>query len=413
MIRLRDLHYGWIMVVLAGFVLATNTLAFFGFGVFLKPLTAEFGWERGAISGAMSAGALVTGVLSLITGRLSDRYGPRILVTGAGLSLGTAFLLMSQIGLLWQVYLVWGLFVGSAISCSVIPINSTIPRWFREKRGLAIVIPLTGFSVGAMVSPLLVQWLIFEYGWRLTFLILAFIPFIITIPIAQFLKQDPRQKGLRPYGESELIEEDQSKGPAVWGLSVTQAIKTKRFWVFGLLWFSFFFCVQIIVVHIVPHAIDTGIPVMAAASILSFAGASSVVGRLSMGVLADKIGNRMAMSICLILIALAFVWLLLAREIWMFYVFAVVFGLAWGGVAPLLTLVLAELFGLKFLGAIFGVGMFVSTLGGALGAPFAGYIFDVTGSYSPAFSTSVALAALAIVLSLVLLRYKGEEIIPQ
>lgn len=98
---MKKIHYGWIMVILAFFVLAVNALAVFGFGVFLKPLTEEFGWERGALSGAFSLGALFTGILSLATGRLTDRYGPRIFVTLAGILMGAGFILMSQINQLW------------------------------------------------------------------------------------------------------------------------------------------------------------------------------------------------------------------------------------------------------------------------------------------------------------------------
>lgn len=375
--RLRNLHYGWVMVFLSVPVLATISLGFFGFGVFLKPLVAEFSWERGAISGAMSVAVLIQGGFSLVAGRLSDRYGPRILITAGGLALGVGFLLMSQVSLLWQMYLVWGFFVGIGASFGVVPINAMIPRWFSQKRrGIAIAISLTGFSLGAMISPLFVQWLISTYDWRLAFRITAFIPFIITIPFAQFLKQDPRQMGLRPYGESELIEERQSIISVANELSIGQAIKTRRFWLFSLLWASFFFCVQTIAVHLVPHAIDTGIPQITAASILSIAAATSAVGRLAMGILADRVGSRLALSSSLILVTLAFIWLLFSREVWMFYVFAGAFGLAWGGVAPLLTLVLAELFGVRFLGSIFGASMLIATLGGAIGAPFAGSYID-------------------------------------
>jgi len=409
LVRLRNLYYGWIIVVLGAFVLATNALAIFGFGVFIEPLTWEFGWERGALSGADSMGTLIAGVLSLASGRLSDRSGPRILVTVAGLSLGTGFLLMSQISSLWQVYLVWGLSIGIAVSCSLVPINSTIARWFTGKRGIAIAIPLTGFSVGAVTAPLLVEWLISAYGWRLSFLILALMPLVVTVPLAQFMKRDPQQIRLKPYGESDSMQETQSAGSAIWGLSVKQASKTRGFWLFCLTHFAYAFCVQTIVVHVVPHAIDIGIPRMAAASILSIVAGSSVVGRLSTGLLSDRIGGRPALTGCLALVAFILVWLLFAGQVWAFWVFAVPFGLGFGGVAPLLTVVSAELFGVKSLGAIFGAVLFSGTLGGAIGPPLSGRIFDMTGSYDLAFTICVILAMLATILSLALLRWRSRE----
>jgi MFS family permease len=134
----------------------------------------------------------------------------------------------------------------------------------------------------------------------------------------------------------------------------------------------------------------------------------SVIGNLTMGFLSDKIGGKMAFSACLVLGLVALVWLLFAREIWMFYLFAFVFGLVVGGTNPLTTVVSAELFGLKSLGAIFGGTMLVGTIGGSMGAIVAGSIFDLTESYTIAFLICIALTVVALILSLVILRYKVE-----
>ena len=238
---MKHLYYGWVIVIIGFCVLATNALVIFGFGIFLKPLIAEFDWDRGSLSGAFSLGMLIGGGFSLISGRLSDRFGPRILVTAAGLSLGIGFLLMSQISLLWQVYSVWGLFIGIAIGCSVTPISSAIPRWFTEKRGLAIAIPMAGFNIGAVIAPLLIQWLISAYGWRQSFLVLGFIPLVITVPLAQFIKREPQQIGLKPYGESSLAEKSQPTVPAIPEPPFSLIIKTAPFWIFGAMQFARFF----------------------------------------------------------------------------------------------------------------------------------------------------------------------------
>jgi MFS family permease len=406
--NLKRLYYGWVMVIIGFCVLAVNALAIFGFGVFLKPLTAEFGWERGALSSAFSIALLIAGVLSLVSGRLSDRYGPRILVTAAGLSMGIGFLLMSQVSSLWQVYLVWGICVGTAISCSVIPINTTIPRLFIEKRGIAIAIIITGFNLGGIVTPVLIQWLIDAYDWQRSFLILGAIPFIITIPLAQLMKRGGQQIKLNSYIENKPVEENKSTVSAVWGLSVNEAIRTRWFWFFSFMQLSFGFCVQTITVHIVPYATDVEIPAIIAASILSISAGSSIVGNLAIGFFADRIGGRLTLTACLALFTLTFVWLLFTTETWMFYIFAVVFGLARGGIVPLLTVVAAELFGLRHLGSVGGAFLFLSTVGGILGNPIAGLIFDVSGSYSLAFGIDVIIGTLAIILGLILLRYKGR-----
>jgi len=404
-IKRERLHYGWVMVLIALSVLATHALVMYTFGVFLKPLVTEFNWDRGALSGANSMYMLLAGTFAIFTGRLSDKYGPRMLVTLNGLLTGIGFLALSQINSLWQVYLIWGLFLGIGGSCCFIPVMSTIPRWFVKKTGIAIGITVAGFGLGAVITPPLTQWLISAYGWRQAFIVLGLITFVIVIPLAQFMKHSPQRVGLKPYGEIGTLKDKQSQ--AAGGLSFRQAIKTSRFLVWGSILFCFFFSVQVIVVHVVPHGIDIGSSATAAAGILSIIAGGSVIGRLSMGFIYDRIGSRKALSACLTLVALALIWLLFAKEIWGLYIFAGVLGLAYGGIVLLETALTGELFGLKSLGMILGGVILFGTVGGALGAPLAGSIFDATGSYSLALLICVILVVLAIILSLILLKTKG------
>jgi MFS family permease len=161
---------------------------------------------------------------------------------------------------------------------------------------------------------------------------------------------------------------------------------------------------QAIVVHIAPHAIDSGIIAIVAASLVSIIAVISLIGRVSLGYLSDRAGAIPALAACLVIFALALIWLLFAKGSWMFYVFAVVFGLAYGGEAAVMTLVPAELFGLKYLGGITAATFFMGAIGGAIGSPLAGRIFDVTGSYDLAFIICIIMSALAFTLSLILLR---------
>ncbi len=403
--RLKHLHYGWRMVIMAACIMAIHALAMYTFGVFLKPLTAEFNWERGALSGAYSVSVLLFGLFSILSGRLSDKYGPRVLVTVGGLLVGIGFLLLSQINSLWQAYLIWGLFMGIGNGCYFVPIASTIPRWFTKKMGIAIGITAAGVGLGGIISPLLAQWLISTYHWRQSYLILGLITFIVIIPLAQFMKHSPQRVGLKPYGEDKTIKDEH---PLVaGGLSFSQAIKTSRFWVWGLIQLLFFFCLEVTIVHIVPHAIDIGVSPIIAASIVSIIAGCSVIGRLSTGFISDKVGGRFLLIACVSLATLALIWLLFAGEVWVLYAFAIIIGVSYGGMVPLQTVISAELFGRDSLGMMLGGLMLFITIGEALGAPIAGSIFDITGSYSLAFLISVIISALAIILSLILLKAKG------
>lgn len=404
------MHYSWVMVILSSAAMVAWAPVVYTFGVFLQPLTEEFGWERGALSGAFSFQMLLIGVLSIFVGRLTDKYGPRIFVTLGGLLSSIGFLLMSQVDSLWQVYLSWGFFMGIGGGCFYIAIISTIPKWFAKRTGVAVGITVAGMGLGAMISPPLIQWLISVYGWQQPLIILSIAILVIIVPLAQFMRHSPQRMGIRPYGDvRDTIGDKLPLLSAAEGTSFTQAVKTGRFWFFGLALFFTFFSVHVIIVHIVPYAVDVGIPALVAASLLSVTAGGSVVGRLTIGLIADRVGGRVALSFCVILITLSLLWLLFSRDVWMFYVFSVIFGFGYGGMILLVTIVTAELYGLASLGMMLGIFSFYDTAGGVVGPPLAGSIFDATGSYSLAFLISVMLGVLAIILSLALLKVKGRR----
>ena len=404
------MHYGWVMVILSSAAMVAWAPVVYTFGVFLQPLTEEFGWERGALSGAFSFQMLLIGILSIFVGRLTDKYGPRIFVTLGGLLSSIGFLLMSQVDSLWQVYLSWGFFMGIGGGCFYIAIISTIPKWFAKRTGVAVGITVAGMGLGAMISPPLIQWLISVYGWQQPLIILSIALLVIIVPLAQFMRHSPQRMGIRPYGDvRDTIGDELPLLSAAEGTSFTQAVKTSRFWFFGLALFFTFFSVHVIIVHIVPYAVDVGIPALVAASLLSVTAGGSVVGRLTIGLIADRVGGRVALSFCVILITLSLLWLLFSRDVWMFYVFSVIFGFGYGGMILLVTIVTVELYGLASLGMMLGIFSFYDTAGGVLGPPLAGSIFDATGSYSLAFLISVMLGVLAIILSLALLKVKGRR----
>jgi OFA family oxalate/formate antiporter-like MFS transporter len=300
------------------------------------------------------------------------------------------------------------LFTGIALGCCLTPIVTTIPRWFTQKTGIAVSIPLAGVGVGALVSPILAQMLIATYGWRNAFFILGIVAWIIMIPLAQFIRKDPAQMGRRAYGET-VDMQGKTVVHRFQGLSFREALRTPPFWIYGTIQLIFVFCLQAIVAHIVPHATDNGIEAIAAAGILSIFAGISVAGKLSIGFISDKIGAVQSLLLCLLLATLALGWLFFAKEIWAFYVFAFSFGLAYSGIATLGPLVPSEIFGVKSLGIIFGVLWLLGAIGGALGPATAGYMFDIGGSYNPVLIVMASISLIATVLGLVLLKYKSKS----
>ena len=403
------IYYGWVVVIAGAVILSTCSLALFTFGVFLRPLTLEFGWERGPLSLAVSLTFLVAGLAGIGTGKLSDRYGPRVLVTLGGIAMGAGYILMAHVTNLVQVYIFWGLFLGIAQSCLTIPIFSTIPRWFVQKRGIAVSIPFAGFGIGSIVSPLLAQVLISEYGWQNAVIVLGIIAWAINIPMSQLMRKDPAAMRLKPYGEP--VEPGANiSGNRDQGLSLIETIRTLPFWMMSTIDFLWLLCQQTITTHIVSHVTDKGFGELVAAGILSVIGGVTVAGMLSIGFISDKLGARRSLSICLTIGALSFIWFIFAREIWAFYLFSFAFGFAVGGTKPLDMLVPAELFGVKSMGIILGAILLCGTIGGALGPAFAGYAFDITGSYDVVLIALAFLSIIATILGLALLKYKNKAL---
>lgn len=404
--KLKHVYYGWVMVFITIVILATHALVFYSAGIFLRPVTMEFGWERGALSAAFAIGMLVSGPLGILSGRLSDKYGPRLLLTVNGILTGIGFFLLSQMSALWQAYLIFGLLLAVAGSCGIVPATSTIPRWFATKSGLAMGLTWTGIGLGGIIAPLLAQWLISGYGWRQAYIVLGLINLIIVTLLAQFLKQSPQKMGLKPYGET---EKEPSIVQAVNGYSLPQAIKTRHFWMLSFILACFMFIHNIMITHIAPHAADIGISTTVAASIVSIFAATSLIGRNLSGFISDKTGARAILVAFLVIMVSVLIVLIFSREVWMFYVFAVLYGIAYGGIVPLQTLLIGDLFGLRYIGTIFAGIMLFSIIGGAIGAPLAGYIFDATESYHWAFVICAVLSTFAVIISLALSRYKRKE----
>jgi len=392
--------YGYVILVASLGIQGIIWGIFNSFGVFFMPLQIEFGWPRAMISSAVSFSMLLSGLVAIIMGGLNDRFGPRMVMVICGLFFGLGHLLMSQLNAAWQLYLFYSMLVGIGISATDVVLLSTIARWFVKKRGLMSGIVKAGTGMGIMIMPIVASRLISASGWRTSYVILGIIALVFTISIAQLLRRDPAQKGQLPDGEKELTASNQNSVER--GLSLRQALHTRQFWITCGTYFPICFCVQTILIHIVPYAMDLGIPATNAASILSIIGGASIAGRLVMGSAGDRIGNKRAMIVCFLILVAMLSWLQLAKESWMLYLFAVAYGFAHGGFFALISPMIAELFGTHSHGVIFGVIVFVGTIGAAISPILAGYIFDVTHSYQIAFLILAAFSIIGLTLTILI-----------
>jgi len=375
--------YGYFVVGASLLIMSTMWAVYYAFGVFFKPVLNEFGWTKAMTSGAFSLASIMNGLLTVAVGGLTDKFGPRMVMTVCGLFLGLGFMLMSQISDVFHLYLFYGIFVGAGMSGSFIPLTSTVTRWFFKRRGLMTGIVVAGSGIGALIGPPVASRLIAIYGWRMSYAILGGITLLTVVLSAQLIKRDPTQVGQVPYGENQI--EQVGLNLKVEGLSLREAVYSPQFWVFFTTGFCYGYCVFAIVVHIIPHAIESGMSAVRAANILATIGGLGILGKVLLGRVGDIVGNRHTLILGFIFMSAALICLAPAKIAWMLFLIAGIFGFAYGSIAVSHSPLLAELFGLRSHGLIFGVFGISVSWGGAMGPLLTGYLFDVTNSYQMAF----------------------------
>jgi MFS family permease len=389
------------MVLVAFIIMLLSWGLYVVFGVFFDPLLQEFGWTRTMISGAYSLSSILSGLIGIVMGGLTDRFGPRAVVTFCGFCLGLGYLLMSQVHALWQFYLYYGVVIGTGMSGVWIPLVSPIARWFSDRRSLMTGIVISGLTVGQLIAPPLISRLIAAYDWRMSYAILGGAVLVVIVVLAQFLRRDPGQPVRLTGNENERNKPDFKIDAG--DFSLREAVRTQQFWLVAVIFFCVGWDAIAVTVHIVPHAIDLGISSVTAANILAVNGGTGIIGNFVLGgIIGDRIGNRKAFIIGIAAMAASLFWLVPATQVWMLYLFAVTFGVALGGTGTSESPLIARLFGLRSHGFIYGVAALSWTAGSAVGPVVTGYMFDMNGNYQAAFLVSGVIGILGLVLIIAL-----------
>ena len=365
-------------------------------GVFFKPILLELDLSRAVTSGATSISAVAMGVAAVFAGKLTDKYGPRLVLVIAALAVGLGNMLMSQVESLWQFYLFYGFLVGVGMGGADVPIATTVSRWFVRRRGMMIGITKVGAGVGIVLFPMLASFLMDNYGWREAYLYIGGIILVVILFAGFLFRRDPAQMNQLPDGDT-MVPAIKETAQVV-QYSARDAMSSRQFWTFVGVWAIFGGCVQAVLLHIVNHATDLGISTSIAASIVSVIGGLSILGRLTLAGLSDRIGPRSSYLIALAMLTSSMLWMQFARQVWMFYVFAVLYGTAHGACFTLLAPMLSKLFGLNSLGTIMGFVVLFGALGSLIGPVAAGWIFDVTGTYQLAFVVMFILCIISMLL---------------
>lgn len=387
--------YGRIITAVCFSIQAVGVGIYISYGVFFNSLMDEFDWSRAAIAGAPSAALFVMGFFGILIGRLNDKFGPRILMSIASVLFGSGFCLVSQADTVFELYLFFGLVFGMGLSTVDVIALTTIARWYAGNRGRMTGLVKVGTGAGQFTFPLIASFLISWFGWKNAFIYIGTFGFLSLFIIAQFLRRDP---GINSdIGTSGKLTVSQDHG-----LSFSQAAKTPEMWLICIVNMLVVSCLMSVMIHIVPHARDIGISPHGAAGVLSAIGAISMAGRFVSGIAIDRTGSKMIMGICFGLLIVSLLWLIRADALWKLYFFACIYGIAHGGFFTTISPIMAELFGIKAHGSLFGTAVFFGTAGGAAGPVLHGWLFDMTQSYTYSFWLMLCISAVGFGLLLCL-----------
>jgi MFS family permease len=399
------LHPAWIVLgALTLCMMAASGLRSV-FGVYIKPMEAEMGWSRGALSGAAAISLLLLGASGPFLGRLADRWGPRrviavsLAVLGLG-SIGSAFATS-----VWHIYLTVGILMAIGAGGAALATGTTlVARWFETRRGLAMGLAGGAMSAGQLVFIPLAAVLTLTFGWRASFFTLGTALLVLVCPIAAWLiRNDPEEHGAAPYGAT---------GPArtaaqaaaiqrAGRVSVVEAARVPQFW---LLMSTFFVCGYtsngMVLTHFMPHAIEHSFTEIQASTALGVMGAMNMLGTIGSGWICDRFGRRGPLATYYFVRGLSLVFLLYVWNVPSLHLWAAIFGLNYISTVPPTTTLTANIFGRYSVGELSGWIYFSHQVGAALGAALAGWVFEWTGSYSSAFVSAAVLAFVAAGLAL-------------
>ena len=394
-------YYGWIIVATSFITLGVAFGVWYSFSVFYIAIINDFAWQRATTAGIFSLFTISHYLCAFLTGWLIDRFGPRLVIPAGALWLAASLTLLTKAHDIFDFYLVYGILAAIGVSLiGFVPHATFLPRWFVQRRGLALGLAMAGVGVGMLIVPPVMQHLISCHNWRYAYQVLAIIVLLI-IPINLFFqRRDPQQIGLQADGlirapdQTSSIETETRENALIvdpnWTATEwtsSKAVKTRRFWYLAAGFFLGPFAIQGVLLHAVAGLVDGGMTTRMAALTFGFLGICGSVGKITLGFFGDRWNRETANTIGMAaatLGVLALAGMKLLPQL-LPYIFAAGFGFGYGAAAPLFPSIAADIFQGRHFGRIFGLLSLNLGFGGAAGAWFSGLIFDQTGSYSTAF----------------------------
>ncbi|MFH1487788.1 MAG: MFS transporter [Pseudomonadota bacterium] len=401
--------YGWYVLTASFFILFLYSGARFAIGVAFKPMLAEFGWNRSAISLAYFLNMTCYALTISFVGRWYDRYGPKWVIIITTLFLFTGCASLSFITAYWQFLVAYGILFGVGLGGpSTSLFASLASKWFDKGRGMAVSIGISGSCIGQFALVPFFTLLVLHYGWGASYFWIGLSMLVVNVPLALWvIKGNPADLGLRPFGSGEVEKGEDPRVNSVnhvesRDLGIRDAMRTGSYWFLVVMMFicgsgDFF-----VTTHLIPYVTDHGISPTTAGHMLAWFGLMSFGGVIVAGPVSDRIGNRIPIALTFVIRIFLFLMVLMYQNSISFYVFALVFGFTFFISAALAPVMIGRLYGLSHVGILSGVATTVHHFGGGFWTFVGGWLFDQTGSYRATFILSAVTSLVALLCTLLI-----------
>ena len=411
--KVRGLFYGWWLAGISALVMVIGTVPIFqGMPIWFVVLENRFGWGSAQISLAFSLTRVEGSIMGPISGYLIDKLGPRRMVLIGLLVLGAGFLAFSRVNNLWQFYLAFIIMSSGAGLGTWLPMMTVLNNWFLRRRSTAMALAMEGFAVGGIVVVPLLAWAIDptrfgDDGWRNAAVFIGLVVILLAFPISRLVRNRPEDYGQLPDGsppDASTTDGGQQGRPARQGMDYTwqQAVRTRSFWLITMGHACSSIVIVTLMVHLGTMLTDQGFSLQTVGWVVATQTGVSAVFNMVGGYVGDRLPLRMALFGFSALQSGAVVLLLFADSVPMVYLFAVVFGIGFGGRTPLTTSIRGLYFGRKAFASITGVSMIPMNVFLLAFPLFAGIMFDATGSYDIPFATVAVVSFIGALLFLML-----------
>ncbi len=408
------LYYGWVIVGISFTTMAFHMSATFSFSLFQVPLIEEFGWSRGALSGAFALSMGLYAICSPAAGSILERRGPRALIPWGTVAIGAGLLLGSRITSLWHAYIFLGVLIGLGLAMSgFVTHNALMPRWFYRHRGLATGIAVSGIGIGSFILMPAIERLIAHFGWRHAYLIFGGAMLLLVLPLkVVLLKNRPSDVGQNVDGASDAEASLLPKPPAAHSRKVGDVFRQvwgdRNFWVLMIIAFVIGLNNNSIWSQLQLFFVDARFGTAFGAFVFGLTGAIRIIGSVAMGWASDRMSRSRAQAISIFLSGAGVGVLLLVPHTdngaTLAFAFAAIYGFGVGGMSTCHVAMSAEAYGGRAFAVIMGLLEICFGLGGFIGPPMAGFLFDHTGSYLLPFGIVILFQTVALVACLFVYR---------